>query len=268
MHGPSPWESSNGGADAIAQRGGGGAAAADLSGFERLWIAGVGAFKSLAPDTQFDANNDAILAWDDLSGDAIRLLPGSGNGIGQVPWAAAGGADDAAKAVSVISFNGFASHATAMAGMSRAAWTIALRLHFGNSASGLGRFIGVNSTSWGSWHIAYIYATNKIEIRSPGSGDGKLAFVSVFPLDSPVTIISRYDGTTHFGAVYDKDGVLVEALDTTHSGVVRESNAFAMQATAENRLMDAKKMVFYDRFMDAATAAALAANMLTDDIPA
>ena len=241
---------------------------ADLSGFERLWIASLGAFKSLAPDVQFDGNNNDILAWDDLSGDAVRLLPdGGANPFGQVPWAAVGGPDDAAKAVGFLANQNFGSLATAMEGMGRAAWTIVVRCHFGGNSIGFGRFILLNSTANGSWRIRFDYLNNLIEILSAGTDDGDLAFIETLPQDSPITILSRYDGTTHFGAVYNEIGVLIEALTTSHSGVTRTDDSFLTQAAGDNRQMDVKKMVFYDRFMDDDDAAALVENSLTDEIP-
>lgn len=238
----------------------------DISDWDRLWIAGSQCYKSLSPDTQFDTDFDTIAAWDDQSADVIRLTNLSGP-LGRTPWSAFGAPDDAELGVRVRTNDNFNSHATAMAGIDRAAWTFAMRVYFAATGSSFARFIGINSTTWGSWYLYYDYLSNLLEIRSHGTDSGNIVFTTTIDPIEPLTIISRYDGVTHFGEIRDANGDLIEALSTTHSGVVR-TNDFLIICDGQTRFMTLKKMIFYNRFLEnGAEIDALRENLLTEDVP-
>lgn len=233
-----------------------------LGGFVRGWFGHIGAW--ITGDVQFTLNFAVLLKWVDQADPTIILLK-TASPRGVVPWSGSPGAPDAAQLGVRHQTNGlWAVHNTAMAVMSMATWTIPLRLRF---AAGVNttRFIGIRDATWNGYHWTYNETTNKLSIVVPGTVAGTITFDLVLTADEPYTVISRYDGTTHFADLYDEEGVFIERKSALHSGTTITNETFNVYDNQGRVYI--KQMIFYPEFAPDTQLPDIVANSLLEAVP-
>lgn len=252
MDGPSPWESNNGSAESIAQRGGGGQAAAFAAILEMQ--ANNGAEKT--GNIQCDANNDTLIHWDSQD-DAYRFAV-TGTHLYRKPidgGLASSAPDSEAEGVR-LSTN--LAHADACENFSRSAFTIIARTMLIAQGVGSRRLFEV----WtGGPHINYITGGDD-EMNFGFPGDPLTLVIPLVPEDQMVTAVMRYDGSTGYGAVYDEDGLTLIGSD---SGAITALNDTGDRLQFKTAAFHLKRFAYINEFVTGAKLTDLLERMLTDD---
>ena len=234
-----------------------------LGGFVRGFFGHIGAL--VVGDVQFTVNFSSLTKWVDQAPAPVTLLKGGLGPFGNVPWSLSAGAPDAAQhGVHHRPNRLWAVHVTAMAVMPMTTWTIALRTQFGAGVN-TSRFVGVRDSVWNGYHWVYNEVTHKLSIVVPGAVAGTITFDLVFTEDVPFTVISRYDGTTHFADLYDEEGVFIETKTALHSGTTLTDNSF--NVFDNQGIVYIKQMLFYIGFAPNAQLPVIVANSLVAAVP-
>ncbi len=252
-------------ADTMSQEPGGGAPV--TSDFIRHWVANPGAL--ISGFAQFTINNQTLVAWDDRSAGAIRLVA-SGSPQGKIGGGSFGAGPDALLSACRLTGdpNTFLPDADAMSGMDLSTWTYMARILFEGAGVGIGRFCGIKHSVLASGiHLAYDYDNDVLGVRAPGLLPGNLTMdpVGGTVQDVAYTVVSDYDGATHRARLYDEDGVLLDTQSDTHSGTTTDGDDVHIHDVGATTPIRIRKYACWNRQLTEAQITAIVANSLTED---